>query len=170
MIMKLKLIRHQSSDEGTFGVIVSTADRTCWHTAELPWRGNERGKSCIPIGSYETEWITRENGGKAVWLPHVPGRDEILVHAGNWAGDEDKGFRSDSDGCILIGRRIDLLQWKQSDSGDTRLQRGTLDSAATLDLFHDYTAGKPFLLDIVWVEGVKPRLTPPENTRYLQKQ
>ncbi|HEU4589386.1 MAG TPA: hypothetical protein VFS13_00645 [Steroidobacteraceae bacterium] len=27
-------------------------------------------------------------------------REEIFIHAGNWAGDKRKGLRTDSEGCM----------------------------------------------------------------------
>jgi hypothetical protein len=39
-------------------------------------------------------------------LEQVPGRTGILIHRGNFAGDRAKGYRSDVDGCILVGSAV----------------------------------------------------------------
>lgn len=36
----------------------------------------------------------------------VPNRSGIRIHAGNWAGDESKGYKSDFLGCIGLGRKL----------------------------------------------------------------
>lgn len=36
----------------------------------------------------------------------VPDRSGIRIHAGNWAGDESKGYKSDFLGCIGLGRKL----------------------------------------------------------------
>lgn len=105
--MNVIIIREQTSDEGTFGRLwVMETGFTCY-TAELPWRNNERGKSCIPKGEYDATYLARSASGKFRDVYHlhgVEGRSGILIHAGNFAGDEDKGFRADIDGCILLGK------------------------------------------------------------------
>jgi len=98
----IKIVREQSTDAGTFGWLTTTSGFVC-HTLELPWRKNERRISCIPPGRYVALLHNSPKFGKTVWLQDVPGRSEILIHAGNVAGDRNKGLRSDVDGCILVG-------------------------------------------------------------------
>jgi len=67
---------------------------------ELPWAGNRNRKSCIPPEPSETavfDWQRHESPrfGDSIWVRGVPGRSEILIHAGN--------FVSDTAGCILVG-------------------------------------------------------------------
>jgi hypothetical protein len=67
------------------------------HTAELPWRDNQRNVSCIPPGRYEVKrrWSLKY---KSHWiLKNVPNRSYILIHVGN--------FMDDTQGCILVGDR-----------------------------------------------------------------
>jgi hypothetical protein len=71
----------------------------CW-ALELPWEGNRNRKSCIPPEPGESAVFTFERHespqfGRCIWIKDVPGRSEILIHAGN--------FVSDTAGCILVG-------------------------------------------------------------------
>lgn len=65
-------------------------------TIELPDLGNQHNVSCIPEGKYGCTLITRPNGKKAYLLENVQGRDNILIHTGN--------YTSDTLGCILPGK------------------------------------------------------------------
>lgn len=98
----IQIVREQSTDAGTFGWLTTLNGFAC-HTLELPWRNNERRISCIPPGRYVALLHNSPKFGKTVWLQDVPGRSEILIHAGNVAGDRSKGLKSDVDGCILVG-------------------------------------------------------------------
>ena len=115
--MNVVLIREQTSDEGTFGRLkVMETGFTCY-TAELPWLDNARGKSCIPEGTYGATYMARSASGKFRKVYHlhdVEGRSGILLHAGNFAGDEDKGFEAHSDGCILVGQLKGRLNGQQA--------------------------------------------------------
>lgn len=67
-------------------------------TLELEWRNNEARKSCIPAGTYRMEWTFSPKFKRKTWeLSGVPGRGDIRIHAGNYAGT----VVSDSLGCIL---------------------------------------------------------------------
>lgn len=76
------------------------------YTLELPWRNNERGRSCIPEGTYdlrvrESEVVHRTTGGEfqeGFEIVGVPFRTWIMVHPGNWA--------KDTNGCILVGKQF----------------------------------------------------------------
>ena len=95
------LIRDETGPQGTFGRLkVVETGFTCY-TVELPWLDNARGKSCIPEGIYDATYMARSASGKFKEVYHlheVEGRSGILLHAGNYAGDEDKGFEAHSDG------------------------------------------------------------------------
>jgi len=95
------LIRHESSSEGTFGKLI-VLDRV-FHSAELPWWNNQTDVSCIPLGEYTCTWHQSSRYGWTYLVNDVPGRTHILFHVGNWAGDDHKGYRTDSNGCILLG-------------------------------------------------------------------
>jgi hypothetical protein len=96
----IKLRRVSSTDKGTFGVLLNNDIPLCL-TCEDPWNKNKRNVSCIPAGTYtfkkrfsvkyKNHWI----------LDNVPGRDLILIHAGNTIND--------TSGCILVGRSFSQL-------------------------------------------------------------
>jgi hypothetical protein len=64
-------------------------------TLELGYKNNERGISCIPTGVYVVQRKTSYRHGQCFELQNVLGRDNILIHKGN--------FNEDTKGCILIG-------------------------------------------------------------------
>ena len=103
----VQLLRTRSGDQGTFGII-SAPDFECC-AAELPWRDNQNSISCIPTGTYFCEFIHSSTYGPCYWVHNVPGRSEILIHTGNLAGDESKGWKSHSAGCVLLGDRFGVL-------------------------------------------------------------
>ena len=110
------LARKPSTSEGTFGNLqCCLGDRNAeFATLELPWLANRRDVSCIPAGNYRCEYRTNTGkriGGESRWyeVQNVDGRDGILIHPGNWAGDEALGMYSDTRGCILVGYETELL-------------------------------------------------------------
>lgn len=90
----LKLIRVTTGVDGTFGVLVKDGVPLCV-TLELPWKDNERNVSCIPEGSYEFCRVNSPRFGNTFQIAAVPGRSNILFHAGNTI--------EDTSGCILLG-------------------------------------------------------------------
>ena len=130
------LVRSATGPEGTFGLLVF--DGTSFHTAELPWRRNKVGESCIPPGSYEVAWDTT---GAIVGyaIQAVPNRGNIEIHKGNWAGDTRRGLMSDAKGCILLGLDRRVL------NGQAAIGR----SEAAIDQFHKMMSKEPWLLSIV---------------------
>ncbi len=103
---KATLTRNPSTDYGTFGNIVTDSGFSC-RTGELPWRDNKKKRSCIPAGVYVCEWDHSPAHGMCYHVRNVPGRSGILFHAANLMGDEEKGFRSELEGCIAPGLRVD---------------------------------------------------------------
>lgn len=97
----MKLIRTETGDEGTFGLLLY--DGRVLYTGELPWRDNERGKSCIPAGIYDVFMRVSSRFGRVYEVKDVTGRTAILLHNGNWCGDDALGFKTHVDGCILLG-------------------------------------------------------------------
>lgn len=98
---ELILQRLLTDDQGTFGAI--TVGGVLFHTAELPWRDNHPRVSCIPAGSYLCQWHSSPRFGSCYKLYGTEPRSEILIHPGNYAGDVAKGFKSNVEGCILLG-------------------------------------------------------------------
>lgn len=76
--------------EGTNGELYHLGELVCY-TIELPWRNNERRRSCIPEGRYRLKERYSERYGFHLALQEVPGRSAILVHPANDAGKELEG-------------------------------------------------------------------------------
>lgn len=110
------IYRYNKSDQGTRGII--SAPGFFCHTLELPDRNNQPNISCIPTGEYECLYvkIKRRIGGRRelYWLKHVDGRTGVLIHAGVFAGDKSKGFKSNVLGCIQFGYEIGQLKGQQA--------------------------------------------------------
>lgn len=109
--MNVYLIRYASTDQGTQGLLWMTGF-SC-RTIELPWRDNVTNKSCIPAGEYGMEMVRARRAFSGIWdlywVRGVPDRSGILIHIGNWAGDVEAGYISNSWGCILPGLKSGAL-------------------------------------------------------------
>jgi hypothetical protein len=103
--------REPSTDHGTEGTLSVTFGEMSFscRTLELPWRANRRNHSCIPAGRYICRRVKSEKFGETFEVMDVEDRTGILFHVGNFAGDTDRGYRSDSDGCILTGASMGNL-------------------------------------------------------------
>lgn len=141
------LTRMRSDEEGTFGVLAG--DNFGLVTAEPPWRNNRRGVSCIPAGTYRCEWRKSNRFGWTYEVLDVPGRDHILFHAGNWAGDVRAGYLTDTNGCILVGMRIGTLTWRKPD-GTYVHQSAVIGSRVALKKLFVALDQQPFTLHIEW--------------------
>lgn len=106
------LIRFQSGDQGTKGVWIAPGFEA--RSIELPWKNNAQNISCISDGSYLCQVYKSSRYGKVYQIKDVQGRTWILIHWGNWAGDESKGFRSDSNGCIIMGQFHGLIYGQEA--------------------------------------------------------
>lgn len=145
-IIDIYLFRHTSSDQGTEGILAVPQFCFSSFTLELPWRDNRSDISCIPAGEYPLVWHESKKH-KACHVKDVPGRSGILIHSGNLAGDADKGFKTDSEGCILLGANRGILCG----------QRAVLHSRATVGVLNDIlknrlTNGWKASLVITWQE------------------
>jgi len=111
--IEARLARTWFSDKRTLGVLELLADGepafSCY-TCEDAVRGNGdaarvkewkvQGQSAIPYGTYMCKFTPSPKYKRNMWeLQNVPGFQGIRIHAGN---TED-----DSEGCILLGERID---------------------------------------------------------------
>lgn len=134
--MNVVLKRYESSDHGTFGKIVIN-DKT-FHTLELPWKNNKKNISCIPTGTYECELYPSSRFGVVYILKNVPGRSGILIHPGNFGGDSELGFKTDINGCILLGEK----------RGELGGQKCVLNSRAAIKEFMNLFSGGGFTLEI----------------------
>lgn len=145
-MQKLKLIRLKTNDHGTFGVLVSDDGRfMCW-TLELPWRNNQANISCIPTGKYEAQRKHSPRFNKPLYRlndSQTAPRSAILIHAGNYAGDTKKGFKSDAQGCILLGGELATRNL----SG--LKQEMILNSQYVMENFHNHMQGEDLELTIL---------------------
>lgn len=103
------LTRGPSTDEGTFGTLVTDSGFTV-KTGELPWRDNKTGISCIPEGLYLVTWRNSPSKGMCYHVESVPGRTDVEIHAANWMGDKnlvnpntDRKYLCELLGCIAPG-------------------------------------------------------------------
>ncbi len=133
----MKLVRFRSDDEGTFGVLV-LVNQTVLFTGELPDKSNQRNISCIPTGTYLVKQVQSSSFGLVYEVKNVPGRTDIYLHNGNYAGDAEKGFRSDVEGCILLGMDI----------GELDNQRVVLSSQLARGIFEGVMGDEPGILTI----------------------
>ncbi|MEW8508938.1 MAG: DUF5675 family protein [Candidatus Thiodiazotropha sp.] len=143
---RVVLMRGGSSPQGTFGRLVLPGGAEI-RTTELPWRDNARSKSCIPSGVYQVRYLAKSASGKYRDVYHVEGvsgRSGILIHAGNFAGDRELGYRSHSWGCILPALRVGYLK-----SGEDQFQRAGLASRAGLGRLHDAVERGDFELEVI---------------------
>ncbi len=88
------LYRTSCTKECTLGELWKGNERLCY-TLELPGGGNERGKNCIPTGSYMCEPYSSKRFPNVYEITDVDGRRSILIHAGNTTAD--------THGCVLVG-------------------------------------------------------------------
>lgn len=71
-------------------------------TLEPPKRDNTVNESCIPTGQYLAHAHRSIRFGDTYRVAQVPGRSEILFHAGN--------VMDDTSGCILLGSEVGKLK------------------------------------------------------------
>lgn len=135
-IRRIRLVRVLSDNQGTFGSIRIGVKG--FSTAEPPWRDNKRGMSCLPEGEYPCVWAESPRYGWTYHLKKTEPRTNVLIHWGNWAGNDEEGMKSNTDGCILLGTKIDILNG----------QRAVIASKAAWKLFCDTLQHEPFLLEI----------------------
>ena len=129
--------RVTDSDEGTFGKLETDNGFSCF-TLELPWRDNKKRISCIPEGEYAVEVRRSPRFGLVYHVKDVYGRSYILIHSGNFAGDVSKGYKSHVEGCILLGKKVGILDG----------QKAVLVSKPAVTSFMRHLNNKPFKLVI----------------------
>lgn len=101
-MQRITLKRAFEVDGATLGVLAAPGIELL--TLELPWRNNEKLRSCIPLGKYLIQRHRSPNFGECFEVIGVPNRDDILFHAGN--------VPSDTHGCILLGLQYGRLNNK----------------------------------------------------------
>ena len=131
--IQVTINRIETSLQGTKGELTTNTDFSC-KTLELPWKDNENMVSCIPVGTYNVEYYS----GNKYWVKDVSGRTGILIHTGNVAGSSEDGYRTDSDGCILLG----------TDFGELYGQVAVLNSSTVINNFNTHLQQQSFTLTI----------------------
>lgn len=96
--MKIDIVRVNLGERGVYGFMSIAGAPPSFLTLELPWKENQRRVSCIPAGGYQIKRHISPKFGEVFKVMDVEGRDEILIHAGN--------YLSDIQGCILIGKNV----------------------------------------------------------------
>ena len=135
---KVSLIRTETSDEGTFGHVLTDSGFECY-TGELPWRDNSGGKSCIPKGIYQCQRKISPKHGPCYYVLNVLNRTDVEIHSGNFCGDTDLKLKSDVLGCILLGNSI----------GEIAGQKALVSSRDAIARFEADLEGNPFELSVV---------------------
>lgn len=110
----VKAYRYRSSDQGTFSRWLCEEIGFDSFCIELPWRNNESGYSCIPVGKYIVSIRKSPKYGHIFHVTDVNGRSWILIHSGNFAGDTKRGYKTHSLGCILLGQKPGVLNGQQA--------------------------------------------------------
>jgi hypothetical protein len=136
-------------DEGTVSPLESDGGFKCL-VLELPDRANANGHSRIPAGTYPCEWAESPHHGPCYHVRDVPGRSDILIHAGNLAGDVDMGFASDLLGCLAPGTSRALFRAGEAVGRHTltRDQHGVASSGVALKALVEEFHHEPFMLTI----------------------
>lgn len=121
--MYLELERLSDNGVQTTGLLsVKTPTGTVvarFDTLELSWKNNQRQISCIPDGMYCVVPNFSFKHGTCFRLSNVLGRDNILIHKGN--------FNKDTKGCILIGHGFeDIDNDHEQDILNSRIAMTTL--------------------------------------------
>ncbi|MCW8313480.1 DUF5675 family protein [Sphingobacterium sp. InxBP1] len=120
------LLQRKYGARGTNGSLTYLGEHIC-HTIELPDRNNIPRISCIPTGQYKLEKRRYPRHGEQIGIPHVLGREAILIHAANDALRELQGCiapvttltgegRGDHSGKALA--RLKALVYSLWDMGD----------------------------------------------------
>ena len=106
---KLEIRRMSITDKCIAGYLLVNDSVICY-TLELPYIDNINFISSIKPGTYEAS--IKEDGqlGWRIKLKNVPGRDDILIHIGN--------YKSDITGCTLLGTDVDINNCTVSHSRD----------------------------------------------------
>ena len=77
--------------------------------------------------------------GDCYHVNNVKGRDSILIHSANFAGDVDLGFKTHLLGCIALGQKFGVVDG----------QLAVLLSTAAISAFHREMNRQPFDLEVM---------------------
>lgn len=139
MLPTVRLERHETGDQGTFGRIIAPRGLVLF-TGEQPWRDNATGLSCIPLGTYRVAWTWSKAFKRIMYLLlDTDPRTGIRAHKANLMGDAAKGYRSQLQGCIALGEKLGWIDG----------QKALLLSAPAVYRFESSMERQPFMLEIV---------------------
>lgn len=158
--MDVTIRRGPSTPAGTAGKL-RTIDGFSCDTLELPWRDNRRGESCITADAYTGRvWQSPSMGRAVVRLEDKHGRQDCLIHNGNFAGDtlididgdgKAGDFVTNVHGCTLVGMGYGMLRNKGGD-----MQLGVLSSKDTLARLVEHLGPGNHNFTYVWQDGCAP--------------
>jgi hypothetical protein len=127
----IHITRNQTSASGTHGdllAINAAGESFGCVTLELPWQNNACGVSCIMPDSYAAAiWRSDHLECDVLRLEDKHGRQNCLIHPGNFAGDVSQGLETQVHGCTLVGSNYGALI-----NVDGKSQAAILNSRATL--------------------------------------
>jgi hypothetical protein len=162
MSKELLIVRKEKlGDNGEQGVRSTafaydgTACSHTWVGLELKWIDLDQNGvrdtdvSCSPQGEFPGKYTlspkrsTPVNKVYVYQLENVPGAVALQIHTGNFAGDVSKGWQSDVEGCILLGKEKGLIKNKKG-----VLQEGISGSKEAIKEFMDWANKEDIIVKI----------------------
>jgi len=136
--------------QGTFGVlrVVDENGNTVYscNTGELPDHQNKTGISRVMMDTYRCDWtVSKKFPNGTFELEDKHGREGVRIHIGNWCGDVALGWRSDVEGCILLGTAQEVRVCIKNFG---RSQEGVFNSTVAFNEFNRIMGKRPFTLVI----------------------
>jgi len=113
--------------DGTFGVLRINKGVFCV-TLEPRDELNAPFKSSIPAQQYMCERKLSPKFGETFCIRNVPGRDNVLFHAGNFVGD--------TEGCILLGEYFGKLRGNRAINNSGRTFGAFMAVMEGIERFH----------------------------------
>jgi hypothetical protein len=103
--MKVVISREYGKNETKGILLVLHGSKLIYRcvSLELPDNGNQKNTSCIKEGSYQVVKYWTPTKKNCFYIQQVPGREDILIHVGNFAA----GIKKDTEGCILVGSHFE---------------------------------------------------------------
>lgn len=171
MLRKVILTRLPTSDEGTFGQLITDSGWFCV-TGELTWHNDAENTSCITANIVLCQYLWSEkhqrkvyhivgiimgydDAGKPILQPLPDGRTEVEIHSANLMGDPSKGYVKQLLGCIALGQQVVIFP-AGTLPGQTKDQRGVTGSFDDVLAFEQEMSNQDFELWIRWAEGAEP--------------
>jgi hypothetical protein len=108
--MQVVLTRWADTPFGVFGTL--TIGGWSCYTLEDDWKNNLPNESCIPAGSYLLRKVLHHGTLPTYEVYPVGGRSAIHIHPGN--------TEEDTQGCILLGKRLGALNVPDEDDPQHR--------------------------------------------------